>query len=64
MQALALGLAAFGDRAPYDRVDPDVLIVDTNSWGAIRGQPVWSRASWSVGARGREISASSSSAMD
>jgi MGT family glycosyltransferase len=44
MQALALGLAAFGDRAPHDRVDladaidrvePDVLIVDTNSWGAL-----------------------------
>jgi MGT family glycosyltransferase len=44
MQALALGLTAFGDRAPHDRVDlayaidrvdPDVLIVDTNSWGAL-----------------------------
>lgn len=44
MEALALGLAAFADRAPHDRVDlaaaiarvaPDVVIVDPNSWGAL-----------------------------
>lgn len=44
MEALALGLAAFADRAPFDRIDlhdhiervePDVLIIDTNSWGAL-----------------------------
>jgi MGT family glycosyltransferase len=44
MEALALGLATFADRAPLDRADlhdhidrvrPDSLIVDTNSWGAL-----------------------------
>ncbi len=44
IEALALGLAVFGDRAPLDRADlrkaiervqPDVLVVDTNSWGAL-----------------------------
>lgn len=44
MEALALGLATFADRAPFDRTDlhdhiervgPDALIIDTNSWGAL-----------------------------
>lgn len=44
IEALERGVAAFGDRAPLDRadlrsaidrVDPDVLVVDTNSWGAL-----------------------------
>lgn len=44
IEALQRGLAAFGERAPLDRadlrsaidrVDPDVLIVDNNSWGAL-----------------------------
>lgn len=44
MAALALGLAAFADRAPLDRadlhenidrVDPDLLVIDNNSWGAL-----------------------------
>lgn len=44
MQALALGLATFGHRAQHDRVDlagaidsvdPDVVIVDANAWGAM-----------------------------
>jgi UDP:flavonoid glycosyltransferase YjiC (YdhE family) len=44
MEALTLGLSAFAERAPHDRVDlgdainrvePDVVIVDANSWGAL-----------------------------
>lgn len=44
MEALRIGLGTFSDRAPHDRrdlraaierVDPDVLIVDNNSWGAL-----------------------------
>lgn len=44
VEALTRGIAAFGERAPLDRadlrgsidrVDPDVLVVDTNSWGAL-----------------------------
>lgn len=44
MEALELGLAAFADRAPHDRqdigraierVEPDVLVVDANAWGAL-----------------------------
>ncbi|MEX2467018.1 MAG: hypothetical protein WD995_08905, partial [Gemmatimonadota bacterium] len=44
MEALALAVATFADRAPIDRTDlqhhidrvqPDVLIIDTNSWGAL-----------------------------
>lgn len=56
MEALALGLAAFADRAPHDRVDlddaidrvrPDVLIVDANSWGALATAEA-SRLPWCV----------------
>lgn len=44
IDALNLGLAVFGERAPLDRVDlrraieriePDALVVDANSWGAL-----------------------------
>lgn len=44
IKALERGLAAFGERAPLDRADlrkaidrvePDVLVVDANSWGAL-----------------------------
>lgn len=44
VDALTRSLAAFGERAPLDRADlrkaiervqPDVLVVDTNSWGAL-----------------------------
>jgi len=44
MEALALSVAAFGDRAALDRTDlrrqmervnPDVVVVDNNSWGAL-----------------------------
>ncbi len=46
MEALSLALTTFADRAPLDRADlhdhidrvqPDILIVDTNSWGALAG---------------------------